>query len=382
GVVPVNCCTSLLYHKITFTWKIENFLLLRFFAKEKGLPNLDASQALESVNIADRSAVKSTWFLRLRPYEHAQSEHLGQDEGNVSIFIRGIVDEPTYASCTLNVVDENGEEIPESTRTLQPTKFLAGMVGRGFGNFIKGTDEAIKRHLVDGDLFVKTELRVFSNSYTTSSKIHELEERQLSIDVIEFAKTHEAKDIKIVCRDHVFMASEFLLCARATDFRSMLNGSFSEGEERRVIINDVSPSTMYYFLESLHTDKCSLFEDSKFDLSGVCQLARLADRFHFKALLDQCMVKLAGKITKENIVEILDLCASCQLEQLLNAAWECLQTISGADLWMSVQDWKKVCNLSAAFNSESKTTNELANTEMWKIEHYTSESFFRPSSTV
>ena len=119
-------------------------------------------------------------------------------------------------------------------------------------------------------------------------------------------------------KDHNFIISVIILCARSTVFKAMLSSNMTENTTKTIKILDFEPDVVRLFLNYLRTDQirdCSLTTHSQ-------NLLKLAHKYDVTRLFNVCEINLANNLTINNIIEILKLADTYEAKYLTEVSIE------------------------------------------------------------
>ena len=145
-------------------------------------------------------------------------------------------------------------------------------------------------------------------------------------------ETEQPKDIKIECQGETIVFHKSLLSKISDVFQNMVdNPNFIESQNGVITMNDVSPNTIKAFHNLLYHSK---IEDTDLDV----QLMIFCDKYNIKPMVNLCSQLLQKKITKENLMEIVDAAYKINDDTLLKKAMEFVGLNYGS--FDEIEEWK------------------------------------------
>ena len=140
------------------------------------------------------------------------------------------------------------------------------------------------------------------------------------------------RDIKIECQGEKFEFHKVLLSKISDVFQNMVdNPNFIESQNGVITMNDVSPNTIKAFHNLLYHSK---IEDTDLDV----QLMIFCDKYNIKPMVDLCSQHLQSKITRENLMEIVDAAFKINDDDLLKKAVDFIRL--NYKSFEEIEEWK------------------------------------------
>ena len=147
--------------------------------------------------------------------------------------------------------------------------------------------------------------------------IYKFGESVLEIENAEIGKEAKPKkpmEIKIECQGEKIEFHKSLLAKISDVFQNMVeNPNFIESHNGVITMKEVSSNTIKAFKKLLYDER---IEDSDLD----AELMLFCDRYNIKPMVDLCSQHLQSKITRENLMEIVDAAFKINDDDLLKKA--------------------------------------------------------------
>ena len=139
-------------------------------------------------------------------------------------------------------------------------------------------------------------------------------------------------EIKIECQGEKIEFHKSLLAKISDVFQNMVeNPNFIESHNGVITMKEVSSNTIKAFKKLLYDER---IEDTDLD----AELMLFCDRYNIKPMVDLCSQHLQSKITRENLMEIVDAAFKINDDDLLKKAVDFVRLNYGS--FEEIEEWK------------------------------------------
>ncbi|KXZ44695.1 hypothetical protein GPECTOR_63g23 [Gonium pectorale] len=139
----------------------------------------------------------------------------------------------------------------------------------------------------------------------------------LGVDMAALLGREEGTDVTLLVDGEEFKAHKFLLEARSSYFRSLLNNSMREGREGRAVVHDIRAPVFRALLHFVYTDTLPEgMDDNDLDVEMAQHLLAAADAMALERLRRLCERRLCETVDTETVAFTLALADKNHAEEL------------------------------------------------------------------
>lgn len=315
----------------SYIWEVRDFLDLREMAKED--PLCSASRL--------ESPVFKCFSLWLFPNGQEQHDSVGLID--LAIMFKGKRGS-VRAKWTACFLDERGETIPRTRLSDPLKKYSPAGDGRRFS--YAPSPETLESWLSNGALRIHCQAFIALDCKSTPVQrlpaAPRVSPHRLKTDVVQYALQPESHDVRVWCCNSVTSCCRFLLAARSTVLRKMLNGPFREADAADIHLTDISPYAAHQMLLFIHTDTCEALKELKRTCTpdekrqrreALMGLISAADKYDVQGLKEECEHQLAALVDEDSVLDVLLFAESRNFTRLLDAGQKLLQGMPALRLW-------------------------------------------------
>jgi speckle-type POZ protein len=147
-------------------------------------------------------------------------------------------------------------------------------------------------------------------------------ERQVLTHLSNLLDTQSMADVTFIVKNEKIGAHSAIIVSASPVICAMLEeGTFGEGRNRVIEVDDIDPSVFKEMLRYLYTGKAPMLDED--DMTEPLFLA--ADKYQNEALKDLCEQRLISKVNLETVVHYLVLAHLHSAPQLLEASFKFLE---------------------------------------------------------
>ncbi|GBN42826.1 TD and POZ domain-containing protein 2 [Araneus ventricosus] len=260
-------------------------------------------------------------------------------ENNLTIRLYNKSDKCIDIEINLVILDSDGSKLHELKKVLKTiqTNQYAVIMDKSFEN--QGEQlNSLKDDKLIIDCFLKKEGRVItkSNSFQNETR----SQKKLLNDLKMIYNNPEDYDFTFQVEDDFIHAHKTILSFRSEYFKRMFKTQMKEEVQNSVLIVDFSYSTMKKLVEFLYTGDFTKTEEDD-DGQDIWNLYVAADKYQVMDLRSLCGSKLISTATVDNIIDILQLSARHNDEDLKTEALESISfdfaAIVKSNVWKTFQ---------------------------------------------
>ena len=144
-------------------------------------------------------------------------------------------------------------------------------------------------------------------------------------------------DLEIICDSMTFKTNKRVLASQSEVFRQMLLQPMAEKTCSKIVIEDVSGTTINHFLKFLSSSEI----DSSITSENIIELTYMADKYFINNLKKECKMKLEQFFNTGNIIDMLILSDQCQLGERFKTRILRFMKLNIVDL-STKESWKEL----------------------------------------
>jgi len=125
--------------------------------------------------------------------------------------------------------------------------------------------------------------------------------------------TEESGDMILVCGDGEVKAHRNIMSARSPAFKAMLESEMKEKKSGRVEVKDFGKSVVKAMVQFIYTAEIDE------EIEDIVELMKIGNKYLIKSLVNECGLRLAKDISKDNVLDLEIVADSFSAENLLKS---------------------------------------------------------------